>query len=102
MSHEHGLGAKTCKKHQNAKNSNYACVCMWCACGVHEVCLGDAWQGRDMHNWVKVCKSHTQWSKYVKQDQSWVIPKFGTHLSPKQLKNVTWAFCQTLDMQHYT
>ena len=60
-----------------------------CACGVHEVCLGDAWQGMNGHKWVKVCKTHTQRSKHVKQVQSWEIPKFGTHWSPNQLKNAT-------------
>ena len=34
----------------------------------------------------KVCKTHTQRSKHVKQAQSRVNPKFGTHLSPKNSK----------------
>ena len=50
----------------------------------------------------KVCKTHTQGSKHVKQVQSRVNLKIGTHLSPKQLKNAIWAFCQTHGMQHYT
>ena len=37
----------------------------------------------------KVCKAHTQRSKDIKQVQSRVNPKIGTHLSPKQLKNAT-------------
>ena len=38
--------------------SNCACVCIQCACGVHDACLGDAWQGMVRHNWAK-CVKHT-------------------------------------------
>ena len=48
----------------------------------------------------KVCKTHTYWSKHVKHVQSRVNPSNGTHISPIQHKNATWAFCQTLNMQH--
>ena len=37
----------------------------------------------------KVCKTHTQGSKHVKQIQSKVNPNTGTHLSPNKLKNAT-------------
>ena len=77
-------------------------MCVWCAWGVHGVCLGDALQGMVRHGEAKCVKTHTQRSKHVKQVQSRVNPKFGTHLSPKQLKNATWAFYQTHGMQHYT
>ena len=85
--------------------SNCACVCMYWAWGdawcVPSVYLGDAWQGMVRHKLGKVCKTHTQWSKYVKQVQSRVNSNNGTQLSPKHHKNVTWAFCQTHGMQHY-
>ena len=71
----------------------------WC---VPNVCLGDAWHGIVRHKLGKVCKTHTQWSKHGNQVQSRVFPKIGTHLSPKQYKNVTWTFWQTLGMQHCT
>ena len=68
------------------------CVHLVCMC-VHEVmhgvCLDDAWQGIVRHKLGKVCKTHTQLSKHGNQVQSRVFPKIGTHLSPKQYKNVT-------------
>ena len=73
-------------------------VCMWCAWCVPRWCMarhGEAQLG-------KLCKTRTQRSKHVKQVQSRVNPKIGTHLSPNQLKNVTWAFYQAHGMQHYT
>ena len=33
---------------------------------MYEVCLGDAWQGMDKHNWVKVCKTHTHTHPMIK------------------------------------
>ena len=37
----------------------------------------------------KVCKTHTQGSKHVKQVQSRVNLNNGNHLNPNQLKNAT-------------
>ena len=61
----------------------------WCAYVMHV-------QGMAKHIWVKVCKTHNQWSEHDKQVQSWKSPKFGTHWSPKQYQNAIWAFYQHL------
>ena len=77
------------KKEKRKKKKKKKTTVHVCASSVHEVCLGDAWQGMKRHNWVKVYKTHTQLSKHDKQVKSWEIPKFGTQWSPKQLKNAT-------------
>ena len=81
-------------KHVNINKIQKMTTVYVCASSVHrvlhKVCLGDAWQGMNRHIWIKVCKTHTQWSKHDGQVQSWEIPKFGTHWSSKQLKNATW------------
>ena len=102
MLKQHALNAKSYEYFQNAKQKQL-CLC------VHLVCMWCAWC---MLRWYvarhgeaqlgKVCKTHIQGSKYVKQIQSRVNPNTGTHLSPNKLKNATWAFFQTFGMQHYT
>ena len=64
-------------------------VCMWCACEIHEQCM-------TRHSWGKVCETHNQCLKHVKNVKTWKSPKFDTHRSKKQRENVIWTFDQTL------
>ena len=81
----------------------YVCMC-WCMCVhmlMHEMCL-------EMPKVRTICARHGIWeqsdlntSKTCETSSIKVNSSKGTHLSPIQPKNVTWTFCQTLDMQQF-
>ena len=64
---------------------------MWCAYMMHV-------QGMTKHIRVKVCKTHTQWSKHDKQVQSWNPQSLELIGIQNKHQNAIWAFYQTLGM----
>ena len=62
---------------------------------MHKVMHGKAWWGT---SWAKFVRHTPDDQNMLTKFNQGYTQKIGTHLSPNQLKNATWAFWQTHGM----